>query len=204
MKKVLILLATFLFTISLSACGNNNSRTSNQDSSSQTTQKHSHKKRITKINTKKESDSQQTSSSEQSYAPTTQTEVDANSKSEPQTWVEFVKKYKMTPVNYKMQHQGMSKRQALETTPKNMKSPNELQAEYVMNHPNAYQDEHSQTSTDDSSSDSGSYHMTKEEASQYEEGEYKANEYQRSPDGQWYHVDRDGSSQKIDGPPQNR
>lgn len=205
MKKALMLGATFLIAMSLSACGSNNknSHDNSQDSSSNTTKthkKHNHKKRISKVKTEKESSGSLSSSPEQSSASSQSKKV-ASSKSEPQTLSEFVNKYGMSPVAYKMKYQGMSQKEALASTPRNMKSSGELQTEYAMNHPDAYKDNSSDTSTEDSSSDQG--FMTPEKASQYEEGEYRANEYQQAPDGQWYHFDRDGSSQKIDGPPQN-
>lgn len=205
MKKALMLAATFLIILSLSACGSSkNSRDNSQDSSSHTTKthkKHNHKKQTSKVKTEKESSSSSSSIPEQSSV-SSQSKTVASSKSEPQTLSEFVNKYGMSPVAYKMKYQGMSQKEALASTPRNMKSSGEIQAEYVMNHPNEYKDNSSDTTTDDSSSDQG--FMTSEEASQYEEGEYRANEYQQAPDGQWYHFNRDGSSQKIDGPPQNR
>ncbi|WP_233605430.1 DUF3862 domain-containing protein [Pediococcus pentosaceus] len=115
------------------------------------------------------------------------------------TLSEFVNKYGMSPAAYKIKYQGMSQKEALASTPDGMKSSGEKQSEFQMNHPQTNTntaDNSVQTNNQSSSWKS----MTPEDASRFHEEEYKANEYQRDQEGQWYHVDQNGSSRKVDGP----
>lgn len=52
--------------------------------------------------------------------------------SEPQTLTEFVNKYGMSPAAYKMQYEGMSELQALQSTPDGMKTSGEIQLQHQL------------------------------------------------------------------------
>lgn len=51
---------------------------------------------------------------------------------QPQTLQAFVAKYGVSPALYKMQHEGMSELQALESTPDNMKTSGEIQLQHQL------------------------------------------------------------------------
>lgn len=50
---------------------------------------------------------------------------------EPSTLTEFINKYGMSPVAYKMQYEGMSEEEALQSTPNDMKSSGEIQRGFI-------------------------------------------------------------------------
>ena len=51
---------------------------------------------------------------------------------DPNTLTGFVNKYGMSPALYKMEHDGMSEKQALESTPDTMKTSGEIQTQYQL------------------------------------------------------------------------
>lgn len=55
----------------------------------------------------------------------------ATQAAEPSTLTEFIDKYGMSPVAYKMQYEGMSEEEALRTTPNDMKSSGEIQRGFI-------------------------------------------------------------------------
>ncbi|RWY85760.1 hypothetical protein [Pediococcus acidilactici] len=98
----------------------------------------------------------------------------ATNNSEPKTLSEFINKYGMSPVAYKIQHDGMSREQALKSTPDTMKSSGELQSQYLMEHPvnndnsnekdSQFQDSTNESEDDESDEvDYDSDHMTQDE-----------------------------------------
>lgn len=89
-------------------------------------------------NTDVTNSSSASSSSNQSSSNTSKKVATNNS--EPKSLSEFINKYGMSPVAYKMQHDGMSQEQALKSTPDTMKSSGELQSQYLMEHPVSNED----------------------------------------------------------------
>jgi hypothetical protein len=66
-----------------------------------------------------------------SYEETSSEETQSSEDAEPTTFTEFINKYGMTPVSYKMQVEGMSEEEALRSTPREMKTSGELQTGYT-------------------------------------------------------------------------
>lgn len=59
------------------------------------------------------------------------TATQAAQSAEPSTLTEFINKYGMSPVAYKMQYEGMSEEEALQSTPNDMKSSGEIQRGFI-------------------------------------------------------------------------
>lgn len=89
----------------------------------------SHSEPITHLanaqNPQKQNSSQQISSKQPQQV--------AASSSSQQTLTQFVNEHGMSPVAYKMQHNGMSEKEALDSTPRGMKSSGEIQRQNELN-----------------------------------------------------------------------
>lgn len=99
------------------------------------------------------------------------------------TLSEFVNKYGMSPAAYKMEHEGMSQKQALASTPDGMKSSGEKQTEYQMKNPHAYENNNQSSHEDNTTqSDDEKYGAPGEaqkdlEDSMYQKGKDTMNAY---------------------------
>lgn len=152
MNKVMGISMALLISLSLAGCASN-TRTSKSSNHAKTehvskqkvhkqSKKHTDKKKSAE-STKKDNPSSMSSKSTQNSS-SSQSKVAAKSDSQPTNLTDFVNKYGMSPVAYKMKYQRMSEKQALASTPRNMKSSGEIQEEYVLNHPETYNSDSSQ------------------------------------------------------------
>ncbi len=140
MKKALYYVAVSLLVIFLTSCGNTNSSTKNLSQSRTQSEKFAKEKTTSaskKITTKSSSLSAQTSSSEIAQSSSNQQVTQQNSQtttapsaSEPTTLTDFVNKYGMSPVAYKIEHDRMSEEEAYRSTSDSMKTSGEIQYQY--------------------------------------------------------------------------
>lgn len=137
MKKISLIAAAFLASLSLAACGNSASqhKAKQANSSSKVVHHKKHKKQQHKKKAASSSSSSsasvQSSSNQQQQSQQgqqTQQSQSGNGQLPPATDLhDFINKYGVSPVLYKTQHFGMSDKEALDSTPDNMKTSGELQ-----------------------------------------------------------------------------
>lgn len=101
---------------------------SNTETAGQTTTNNSTSNKVAST-----SNSSASSSASSSSSATSQTSASSSStSSQPTTLAAFVAKYGESPVAYKMDHEGMTRKAALESTPASMMSSGEIQLAYSM------------------------------------------------------------------------
>ena len=140
MKKISLICAIALAGLSLTACGSNSSKkasSSSKASSSKVVKHHKKAKRSKKVNKSKHSNSSSavSASSQQNQQQQTQTSNGQQQASQnngqglpPATDAyDFANKYGVSPALWKMQHYGMSAKDALMSMPKNMRTTGENQ-----------------------------------------------------------------------------
>lgn len=149
LKDLAILSAGALLTVSLAACGNTNhsndknsskiakSSSKKISSSSSSISSSSNSIISSSINIASSSVAPVTSSASittntQTQQTSTQNTNNQNNNAQPTTLTGFVAKYGMSPAAYKMQYEGMTERQALASTPDNMKTSGEIQLSYQL------------------------------------------------------------------------
>lgn len=146
MKKLTLICSTVLLGFGLAGCGN-------QDKHSDTHSKAKTEKVKKNSKSKKSSSSSSSSSMSSSSSIASSTVATSSSQTvttqsssvqqqsnsnqqdaqgEPQTLTEFVNKYGMSPAAYKMQYEGMSELEALQSTPDNMKTSGEIQLQHQL------------------------------------------------------------------------
>lgn len=174
MRKATTVGITVLTISLLAGCGNNSNKkvtTSKKNSSSLVAKKKAASESSARENSKKvsskkvsseskakarsESLAKAESESKASSASSSSTQSIANTaknfsstESEPTTLTEFVNKYGESPAAYKMDHDGMTEKQALAATPDNMETSGELQMEHLSK---AVQESNSSSSSSESS-----------------------------------------------------
>lgn len=151
MKHILLLSATALVCLSLAACGNQASSHHSAASSSTSSKvvkhhkSHQHKAKQSKKETSQSSNSSNNSTnnsatssnrnnteqSQQQASTSSSTQNSKNADPSADNLSDFVNKYGESPAAYKMDHDGMSARDALMSTPNNMKSSGEIQDTYM-------------------------------------------------------------------------
>ncbi len=140
MKKISLICAVALAGLSLTACGSNSSKkasSSSKASSSKVVKHHKKAKRSKKVNKSKHassssavSASSQQNQQQQTQASNGQQQASQNNEQglPPATDAyDFANKYGVSPALWKMQHYGMSAKDALMSTPKNMRTTGENQ-----------------------------------------------------------------------------
>lgn len=146
MKKFLLICSTVLLGFGLTGCGNQDkhsdthskAKTEKVKKSNSSTKKSSSSKPSSSSVASVVSSSVATANSLQSVATPSSgiqqqpTDNQQNAQGEPQTLTEFVNKYGMSPAAYKMQHEGMSELEALQSTPDNMKTSGEIQLQHQL------------------------------------------------------------------------
>ncbi len=153
MKKIGLICATLLAGLSLSACGNSVSQSSNKASSSSSVKTVKHHKDKSKQNNKKQSSSSSSASSSsagsqqsQNNQASQQTNNAARSNGQvassqssnnsgnglpPASDLhDFVNRYGESPAAYLSDHNGMSPEQAVQSVPNDMKTSGEIQDTY--------------------------------------------------------------------------
>ena len=138
MKKISLICAVALAGLSLTACGSNSNRktsSSSKASSSKVVKHHKKAKHSKKKASSSNSSSAVSASSQQNQQQQTQTSNGQQQASQnnrqglpPATDAyDFANKYGVSPALWKMQHYGMSAKDALMSTPKNMRTTGENQ-----------------------------------------------------------------------------
>ncbi len=140
MKKISLIAAAVIASLSLAACGNSASqhKAKRANSSSKVVHHKHHKKQQHKKKAASSSSSSSSSVSSSSnqqqpqQAQQTQQSQSGNSQLPPATDLhDFVNKYGESPAAYLMEHNGMSQSQALNSVPTDMKTSGEIQATYA-------------------------------------------------------------------------
>ena len=149
MKKIGLICATVLMSLTLTACGSSSSQKSNKKSSSSsvtTTKavKHHKTHKESKENTQSSSSSATSSDSQASQTSSQQQAVQSTQQSNSQPASQsnsnglppandlhdFVNRYGESPAAYLAEHNGMSPEQAVQSVPDTMKTSGEIQDTY--------------------------------------------------------------------------
>lgn len=154
MKKLGLLCATVLLGMSLSACGNQSSKSassSSKTSSSKVVKHHKAAKKHAKKASSSSSSSAASSSSQQAQSGSSQQQGSNNGQQQAQSSSsgqqassnngqlppstdlhDFVNRYGESPAAYLSDHYGMSPEQAVQSVPNDMKSSGEIQDTYQL------------------------------------------------------------------------
>lgn len=142
MKKISLIAAAFLASLSLTACGNSASqhKAKQANSSSKVVHHKKHKKQQHKKKTASSSSSSsasvQSSSNQQQQSQQgqqTQQSQSGNGQLPPATDLhDFVNKYGESPAAYLSDHYGMTPEQAVQSVPNDMKTSGEIQDTYQL------------------------------------------------------------------------
>ena len=163
MNKLVVLGVTSIASLALAGCGNHhysghvNNTKKNKTASHKTSQKHT-LSRSSSYMSKQSNDQFNSQTNYQNGARDNSSSVlqssSSNSEIEPKTLKGFINKYGMTPVAYKERFKGMTRKQALLSTPDNMKAEYELVGQDYYIHPERHRDTQSNTSSSDSETSS--------------------------------------------------
>ena len=135
---------TIAACLSLAACGNSNDQAKQESeiSSLKTANSKLKKKIQAKKKTAKKNSSSATSDKSQGGQQTPASNTPANNgqgqqaSADPTTSTgnlhDFVNQYGVSPARYKMEHQGMSELEALQSTPTGMKTSGEIQMQHIL------------------------------------------------------------------------
>lgn len=135
---------TIAACLSLAACGNSNDQAKQESeiSSLKTANSKLKKKIQAKKKTAKKNSSSATSDKSQGGQQTPASNASANNgqgkqaSADPTTSTgnlhDFVNQYGVSPARYKMEHQGMSELEALQSTPTGMKTSGEIQMQHIL------------------------------------------------------------------------
>ena len=135
---------TIAACLSLAACGNSNDQAKQESeiSSLKTANSKLKKKIQTKKKAAKKNSSSATSDKNQGGQQTQASNAPANNgqgqqaSADPTTSTgnlhDFVNQYGVSPARYKMEHQGMSELEALQSTPTGMKTSGEIQMQHIL------------------------------------------------------------------------
>lgn len=144
MKRLALISMTVAACLSLAACGNSNDQAKQESkiSSLKTANSKLKKKIQTKKKAAKKNSSSATSDKSQSGQQTQANNAPANNgqgqqaSADPTTSTgnlhDFVNQYGVSPARYKMEHQGMSELEALQSTPTGMKTSGEIQMQHIL------------------------------------------------------------------------
>ncbi|WP_276751192.1 hypothetical protein [Limosilactobacillus ingluviei] len=145
MKRLALISMTVAACLSLAACGNSNDQAKQESEiSSLKTANSKLKKKIQakKKAAKKNSSSATSDKSQQGGQQTQASNASANNgqgkqaSADPTTSTgnlhDFVNQYGVSPARYKMEHQGMSELEALQSTPTGMKTSGEIQMQHIL------------------------------------------------------------------------
>lgn len=144
MKRLALISMTVAACLSLAACGNSNDQAKQESeiSSLKTANSKLKKKIQAKKKTAKKNSSSATSDKSQGGQQTPASNTPANNgqgqqaSADPTTSTgnlhDFVNQYGVSPARYKMEHQGMSELEALQSTPTGMKTSGEIQMQHIL------------------------------------------------------------------------
>lgn len=144
MKRLALISMTVAACLSLAACGNSNDQAKQESkiSSLKTANSKLKKKIQTKKKAAKKNSSSATSDKNQGGQQTQASNAPANNgqgqqaSADPTTSTgnlhDFVNQYGVSPARYKMEHQGMSELEALQSTPTGMKTSGEIQMQHIL------------------------------------------------------------------------
>lgn len=144
MKRLALISMTVAACLSLAACGNSNDQAKQESkiSSLKTANSKLKKKIQTKKKAAKKNSSSATSDKNQGGQQTQASNTPANNgqgqqaSADPTTSTgnlhDFVNQYGVSPARYKMEHQGMSELEALQSTPTGMKTSGEIQMQHIL------------------------------------------------------------------------
>lgn len=144
MKRLALISMTIAACLSLAACGNSNDQAKQESeiSSLKTANSKLKKKIQAKKKTAKKNSSSATSDKSQGGQQTPASNTPANNgqgqqaSADPTTSTgnlhDFVNQYGVSPARYKMEHQGMSELEALQSTPTGMKTSGEIQMQHIL------------------------------------------------------------------------
>lgn len=144
MKRLALISMTVAACLSLAACGNSNDQAKQESkiSSLKTANSKLKKKIQTKKKAAKKNSSSATSDKNQGGQQTPASNAPANNgqgqqaSADPTTSTgnlhDFVNQYGVSPARYKMEHQGMSELEALQSTPTGMKTSGEIQMQHIL------------------------------------------------------------------------
>ena len=144
MKRLALISMTVAACLSLAACGNSNDQAKQESeiSSLKTSNSKLKKKIQAKKKAAKKNSSSATSDKSQGGQQTPASNTPANNgqgqqaSADPTTSTgnlhDFVNQYGVSPARYKMEHQGMSELEALQSTPTGMKTSGEIQMQHIL------------------------------------------------------------------------
>lgn len=139
MKRLALISMTVAACLSLAACGNSNDQAKQESEISSLKTANS---KLKKKAAKKNSSSATSDKNQQSSQQTQASNAPANNgqgqqaSADPTTSTgnlhDFVNQYGVSPARYKMEHQGMSELEALQSTPTGMKTSGEIQMQHIL------------------------------------------------------------------------
>lgn len=139
MKRLALISMTVAACLSLAACGNSNDQAKQESEISSLKTANS---KLKKKAAKKNSSSATSDKNQQSGQQTQASNASANNgqgqqaSADPTTSTgnlhDFVNQYGVSPARYKMEHQGMSELEALQSTPTGMKTSGEIQMQHIL------------------------------------------------------------------------
>lgn len=144
MKRLALISMTVAACLSLAACGNSNDQAKQESeiSSLKTSNSKLKKKIQAKKKAAKKNSSSATSDKSQGGQQTQASNTPASNgqgqqaSADPTTSTgnlhDFVNQYGVSPARYKMEHQGMSELEALQSTPTGMKTSGEIQMQHIL------------------------------------------------------------------------
>lgn len=144
MKKIGLLCVTALLGMSLTACGNQSSKSASSSSKVSSSKVVKHHKKSAKKNSNSQSASSNSSSATSSSSQQANQQAQSNGTQQasanngngqlpPSTDLhDFVNRYGESPAAYLTDHYGMSPEQAVQSVPNNMKSSGEIQDTYQL------------------------------------------------------------------------
>ncbi|MBM6729321.1 hypothetical protein [Limosilactobacillus ingluviei] len=144
MKRLALISMTVAACLSLAACGNSNDQAEQESeiSSLKTANSKLKKKIQAKKKAAKKNSSSATSDKSQGGQQTQASNTPASNgqgqqaSADPTTSTgnlhDFVNQYGVSPARYKMEHQGMSELEALQSTPTGMKTSGEIQMQHIL------------------------------------------------------------------------
>ena len=138
MKRLALISMTVAACLSLAACGNSNdqakqeSEISSLKTANSKLKKKAAKKNSSSATSDKSQGGQQTQASNTPASNGQGQQASADPTTSTGNLHDFVNQYGVSPARYKMEHQGMSELEALQSTPTGMKTSGEIQMQHIL------------------------------------------------------------------------
>lgn len=138
MKRLVLISMTVAACLSLAACGNSNdqakqeSEISSLKTANSKLKKKAAKKNSSSATSDKSQGGQQTQASNTPASNGQGQQASADPTTSTGNLHDFVNQYGVSPARYKMEHQGMSELEALQSTPTGMKTSGEIQMQHIL------------------------------------------------------------------------